>query len=114
MKKQAVKHYYKNGKVTFVEFVREMKDGDFIYHRHFKKYEDCLIVSIEGKATIEYTRAYGVEFKTESKRSKTLKFTGKEIDKAEYDSIIREWKYEVATAKENLSIENNGQINLGI
>lgn len=114
MKPAPRKAYFRNCTIKWVEFVREMKDTGAVFHRHFHTVEDALVIRTEGKKTIEYIVAYGVQYKHLKKRSKTLRFHGVEITKEKFDSIVREWKFEVAEAKEKLIIEQNGQINLDL
>lgn len=98
-----VKRYFKNGVVKYTEFVRNLdQHGNEKFDMHFRQFHDCLIQVTEGKKAIKFIIAHGVEFIEREKRSKSLKYTGKEITKEEYEGLVREWKFEVATAKEEL------------
>ncbi len=93
--KQIVKYYFKN---CLLKYTSSTRNFDGTFNLFFHKVEDCIVIKTEGKKTVEWITALGVELRYLKSRSKSLRFTGKQITEQEFHEILRERKFEVATA----------------
>ncbi len=99
MKKEKIKRYFKNCFLKYTVTTRNF-DGSFNYFQ--SKHEDVLIVVTEGKQTIDFIITQGAELKVCKTRVKSKKFEGVEISKQEFQSILRERKFEVFESIETI------------
>lgn len=101
MKNSDLKRYYKNGKLTWTQSVFEGWNGGKRQYRFMKREKEGVLLEVDySKEGVLYVEQYGVHYEEKRKRSNSLKWTGTEITKEEFEQTKRDWKFEAATNRE--------------
>lgn len=78
-----------------LKFTKSNRDANGNFNYQQIKVEDCLIITTEGKKTIEYITTVGAVLKLNKTRANKKKFDGLEVPKEFFESELRQRKFEV-------------------